>query len=80
MDEIYPSARATMAWATDTVTFVPMYLLARRERSFGGLSGEKSDRATNFAISVSTETLPGVYFGEGLDKWRAVGVALRPVA
>ncbi|MGY3556644.1 hypothetical protein [Williamsia sp. R60] len=80
MDEIYPSARSMTAWATDTVTFVLMYLLVRRERSFGVPSGENSDRATKFAISVSTEILPGVYFGEGLDKWRAVGVALRPVA
>ena len=80
MDEIYPSARAMTAWATDKVTFVRMYLLVRRERSFGVLSGENNDRATKFAISASTEILPGVYFGEGLDKWRAVGVALRPVA
>ncbi|WP_030174350.1 MULTISPECIES: hypothetical protein [Actinomycetes] len=80
MDEIYPSTRAMTARATDKVTFVPMYLRVRRERSFGARSGEKCDRATKFAISVSTEMLPGVYFGEGLDKWRAVGVALRPVA
>ena len=80
MDEIYPSARAMTAWATDTVTFVPMYLLVRRERSFGVLGGENTVRATKFAIWVSTKILPGVYSEEGLDKWRAVGVALRPVA
>ena len=62
------------------MTFVLMYLLVRRERSFGVLSGENNERATKFAISASTEILPGAYFGEGLDKWRAVGVALRPVA
>jgi hypothetical protein len=80
MDEIYPSARSMRAWATDKVTFVLMYLLVRRERSFGVPSGENSDCATKFGFSVSTEILPGVYFGEGLDKWRAVGVVLRPVA
>lgn len=68
------------AWATDKVTFVLMHLLVRRGRSFGVLRGETRNCAAEFVISVSTEILSSCYFVEGLDKWRAVGVALRPVA